>query len=111
MLLKKSKNMMPFKNNVPLTISEVMPGPIKFGNQIGGIIHMLASEFRLRPRNGIDIIELETKGESGKGFDISEFYISGLHISKFFIYSLPFSTIQPELGSVLSPPGEAEAVD
>ena len=38
---------------------------IKFGDQIGGIIHMLASDFRRYP-HGVDITEFQAKGKSGK---------------------------------------------
>ena len=96
--------MTPLKNNAPLTISEVMLSSIKFGNQIGGIIHTLASYSCRHPR-GVDISAYQTNGESGKELIYPILYIWN------FIYSLPSSTIQPELGSVLSPSGGAEAVD
>ena len=57
--------MTPSKNNIPLTISEFMLSFIQFGNQISGIIHVLASDFRRYP-HGVDITEFQAKGKSGK---------------------------------------------
>ena len=71
---------------------------------MSGTIQMLASDSRIRPRVR-DIIEVQTKGKPRKELIYPILYIWN------FIYSLLFSTIQPELGSVSSPPGEAEAVD
>ena len=71
---------------------------------------MLATDSGRRP-HAAEITEFQTKGESGKELIYSNFIYPGFHISNYFVYSLLSSTIQPELGSVLSPQVGAEAVN